>query len=157
LRCGQGVSEACSATASAGLAAAEIRTGCTAALYRAPHQAAGHERSLKMQSRNMLAVAIAGLLTLAPAAAAHRGTTPESRACAHVAFTPQSDDMAANIRARGLTCGLARDFIRDSEGRPGDRFRGFRCASTEVENPEGLPYTRYRCTGAGDVIRWRRF
>jgi hypothetical protein len=62
----------------------------------------------------------------------------------------------AGIRATGLTCGLARDFIRDSAGRPGARFRGFACTSAAFAHADGLPYTRYRCTGAGDVIRWRR-
>lgn len=107
-----------------------------------------------MGSKMLSAVARAGLLSLPSAAIAHE---PKTRSCGQVAFTPDSDDVAANIRATGLTCGLARDFVRDSSGRPEERFRGFRCTSTEVENPEGLPYTRYRCVGAGDAIRWRRF
>jgi hypothetical protein len=35
-------------------------------------------------------------------------------------------------------------------------LRGFACTSAAFANADGLPYTRYRCTGAGDVIRWRR-
>ena len=107
-----------------------------------------------MISKLIPAIAVAGLLAVPPAVGAHQPTT---RACGQVAFTPNSDDVAARIRATGLTCGLARDFVRDSKGRPGDRFRGFRCTRSAVENPEGLPYTRYRCVGDGDVIRWRRF
>ena len=91
--------------------------------------------------------------TLVATASAGSGTT---RKCASVPFTPNSDDVAADIRATGLTCGLARDFVLDSNGRPGKRFRGFTCTSASVETGQ-LPYTRYRCTGAGDVIRWRRF
>ncbi len=104
--------------------------------------------------KTVTAIVVAGLLGLPTAAMAHE---PKTRSCGQIGFTPNSEDMAAKIRATGLTCGLARDFVRDSEGRPVERFRGLRCASTDVENPEGLPYTRYRCVGDGDVIRWRRF
>ncbi len=104
--------------------------------------------------RTVTALVVAGLLGVPTAAIAHE---PKSRSCGQIGFTANSDDMAAKIRATGLTCGLARDFVRDSEGRPGAHFRGFRCRSAEVDNPEGLPYTRYRCVGEGDVIRWLRF
>ncbi len=107
-----------------------------------------------MGSKMISVVVLAGLLGLPSAAMAHE---PKTRSCGQVAFTPNSDDLAANIRATGLTCGLARDFVRDSQGRPGERFLGFRCRSTEVPNPEGLPYARYRCVGEGDVIRRRRY
>ena len=100
------------------------------------------------------AIALIGLLGLPAGASAHEVKT---RACGQVALTPDSEDLAANIRATGLTCGLARDFVRDSEGRPDASFRGFRCRDTAVANPDGLPYVRYRCVGAGDVIRWRRY
>lgn len=110
-----------------------------------------------MKIRSSLAIAVVGLLTLSPGAPAHQRPEPSARACGQVGFAPNSDDVAARIQARGLTCGLARDFVRDSNGRPGARFRGFRCKSTDVKNPQGLPYSRYRCTGADDVIRWRRY
>ena len=107
-----------------------------------------------MTPRIMCAVVVVALLAMAPSAGGHQAST---KRCANVAFTPNSDDLAANIEATGLTCGLARDFIRDSAGRPGARFRGFRCTRSSQPNPQALPYTRYRCTGAGDVIRWRRY
>ena len=90
------------------------------------------------------------------AGAAPTGSAGATKKCEQVPFTPNSDDVATNIRATGLTCGLARDFVLDSQGRPGKRFRGFRCTAAKVET-EQLPCTRYRCTGAGDVIRWRRY
>ena len=96
------------------------------------------------------------LAPAAVAAGASPATASATKKCAQVPFTPNSDDVASHIRATGLTCGLARDFIQDSNGRPGKRFRGFACTSSKVETSE-LPYTRYRCTGAGDVIRWRRY
>jgi hypothetical protein len=101
-------------------------------------------------------VSAAALALPVQAAAQDAGPQNETRRCGQIGFTPGSDDVAARIRATGLTCGLARDFVRDSEGRPGRRFRGFACASTPVEDAT-LPYRRYRCTGAGDVISWRRF
>jgi hypothetical protein len=101
-------------------------------------------------------LAAGALLAPLGAAAQPAAAGTATRACGQIGFTPGSDDVAARIRATGLTCGLARDFVRDSEGRPGARFRGLRCASTPVEAAE-LPYRRYRCTGAGDVITWRRY
>lgn len=107
-----------------------------------------------MRSTYVLWIAVAVLLALAlaPAAGGHEVVT---RNCGQIGFTPNSDDLASHIRATGLTCGLARDFVRDSKGRPRSGFRGFTC--TRVVVNADLTYTRYRCTGAGDVIRWRRF
>ena len=102
----------------------------------------------------MAIVLVAAALVLPAQAGAQQGGG-ETRRCGQIGFTPNSDDVATRIRATGLTCGLARDFVRDSEGRPGRRFRGFTCTSTAVE--DALPYRRYRCTGAGGVIRWRRY
>jgi hypothetical protein len=102
-----------------------------------------------------IAAVLAVAATMAPAALAHPAA--ETRRCGQIGFTPNSDDVAGSIRATGLTCGLARDFVRDAGGEPGDRVGGFRCTSTAVDAPAGLPYKRYRCTGAGDVIRWRKY
>ena len=101
----------------------------------------------------LVVMTVAALPLFALSSGSQAATT---KSCAQVPFTPNSDDVAGEIRATGLTCGLARDFILDSEGRPGKRFRGFRCTSTTVGGAT-LPYTSYRCTGAGDVIRWRRY
>ena len=98
----------------------------------------------------LVAAAVLVPLAGAPSAAA------ASRACKQVNFTPNSDDLATGIRASGVTCRYARDFVRDSGGRPGRRYRGFTCTRAKVED-EALPYTRYRCTRPGDLIRWRRY
>ena len=107
---------------------------------------------MKRSLAHAAAVVVAVIAAMPAAAGAH---TVPTRSCGQVGFTPNSDDAASSIRATGLTCELARDFIRDSKGRPGARFRGFACSSTAVD--AALPYRRYRCSGAGDVIRWRRF
>ena len=97
-------------------------------------------------------IALAVLVPLAGAS----GAAAATRACKQVNFTPNSDDLAGNIRVSGVSCKYARDFIRDSEGRPGKRYRGFTCTRAKVET-DALPYTRYRCTRPGDLIRWRRY
>lgn len=109
-----------------------------------------------MKSTIVIFALAAGLL-VAGTAGGTASAADSARKCGHIGFTDGSEDLAARIRASGLTCGLARDFVRDSSGRPGARFRGFRCQSTFVDVTEGLPYRRYRCTGAGDTIRWRRY
>jgi hypothetical protein len=98
-------------------------------------------------------VALGALLALAPAAPAH----PPTKRCASVPFTPASEDVAAEIRATGVSCAFARRFIRDSNGRPPRNYRGFTCARHRVQSESTLPHTRYRCTRASKTIRWKRF
>jgi hypothetical protein len=93
---------------------------------------------------------IAFALTLAGAAPAH------AKECAPVPFTPQSDDIAAEIRVAGVTCTFARRFVRDSAGRPPRSFRGFICARHRVEDAT-LAHTRYRCTRGAKLVRWNRY
>ena len=73
-----------------------------------------------------IGLVIAAALLLPGTATAATAT----KRCGRVAFTPNSEDWAADIRATGLTCGLARDFVKDSNGRPGRRSRAFTCTST---------------------------
>lgn len=103
----------------------------------------------------VMTAALAVVVMLVPPAVADGIST--TRSCASVGFTPNSDDLATNIRAQGVTCRFARKYVRDSEGQPGERFRGFTCAKVAVDAPEGLPYRRYRCQRGDDVIRWRRY
>ena len=109
---------------------------------------------MKTRSNAVLAVAIGVLLLLAPAAPA--STAPAKR-CGSVFFTPQSDDLAAAIRAVGVRCSFARKFVRDSNGRPGKSYRGFSCAKRLVDREDMLAHTRYRCTSGAKVIRWKRY
>lgn len=81
---------------------------------------------------------------------------PGFRSCADVGFTPRSDDIAVHIRARNVACADARDFVRDSEGRPGDSFRGFTCTRRVIAADE-LPHTNWRCSDGARVIRWQRY
>lgn len=80
-----------------------------------------------------------------------------SRSCEHVAFTPNSDDMAAGIRTTGVSCTFARDFIRDFDAAGTLRYRGYTCTARSVDPPDGLAHTRFRCTRGSQVISWKRY
>jgi hypothetical protein len=110
-------------------------------------------RSYRLLLPAVLAIGV--LLALAPAAPA--GSAAAAKRCGSVFFTPQSDDLAAAIRAVGVRCRFARRFVRDSKGRPGQTYRGFACVSRLVEREDSLTYTRYRCTSGSKVVRWKRF
>ncbi len=102
------------------------------------------------------AVALLLLLLLPAASPAHRA--PAARPCASVPFTPNSDDIAANVRATRMSCAAARDLIRRSEGRPPARFRGFTCTRRRVEGAAvEMPYTRVRCVKGSRRVSWDRF
>lgn len=75
------------------------------------------------------------------------------RDCGQVAFEPNTDDGAFDIRARGVDCPLAREVARAAEGRGGDRYRGpegFDCrpAGTVGE----LPSVVYECRAGGSLV-----
>ncbi len=102
-----------------------------------------------------VAAAVAAVLMLGGATA-----TPAQAAmtrCADVAFTPNSEDMAASIRTKDVSCRYARDFIRDSKGRPGSRYRGFTCERRSIEPAQGLPYQRFQCVRGAKAIHFKRF
>ena len=101
------------------------------------------------------AVALLLLLLLPAASPAHRAAA--TKRCASVPFTPNSDDIAADVRATRMSCAAARDLIRRSEGRPPARFRGFTCTRRRVESTETMPFTRVRCIKGARSVRWNRF
>ncbi len=100
----------------------------------------------------LVAVLMLGGATAAPAQAAVAMTR-----CADVPFTPNSDDVAASIRTKDVSCRYARDFIRDSKGRPGPRYRGFTCERRNIEPAQGLPYLRFQCVRGVKAIHFKRF
>ena len=105
-----------------------------------------------------MAVATTALLVLlllgpvAPASA-HHGL----KSCRHVAFTPDSDDMAAGIRKKGVRCAFARDFIRRFDSAPAERYGDYTCSWRSVDSPDSLAHTRFRCTRGTRVIFWKRY
>jgi hypothetical protein len=77
------------------------------------------------------------------------------RRCEPVAFTPNSDHGAFSIRARNVTCAVARDVARRSEGGdPRYRRAGLRCRG--VFDDAGLAQTIYRCTRPGARVTFSR-
>ncbi len=88
--------------------------------------------------------------------APHRASVhARARSCRPVAFTPNSDDMAMNIRARGVGCAYARDFIRGFDTADSLRYRGYTCTSRSVETEVSIA-ADIRCTRGTRIISWRR-
>ncbi len=108
---------------------------------------------LRLAAAAVLALLVA--LAVAAPSPAHR--TAPVKACSSVPFTPNSDDVAANVRARGVSCTYARTFIRRSNGHPPRRLRGFTCTTRRLETDAGMPFTSYRCVKGGRQMSWRRF
>ncbi len=88
---------------------------------------------------------------VAPASAHHIW-----KKCQNVAFTPNSDDVAAYIRVRRVSCSFAREFIRDFDAAPAERYAGYRCTWRSVDS-DVLPYTRFRCDRYGQTMVWHRY
>lgn len=67
------------------------------------------------------------------------------RGCGDIAFEPQTDNGAFDIRAAGVGCEVAREVARAAEDASGDySASGFDCSGTVREN--GLRTTEYTCT-----------
>jgi hypothetical protein len=103
------------------------------------------------------ALALLLLLLLVRPASAPAHAAAAAKRCASVPFTPNSDDIAANVRALNVSCRTARDLIRRSGGHPPARFRGFSCTHRRVEEGVEMPYTRVRCVKGAARVRWDRF
>ncbi len=97
----------------------------------------------------VLALVLVG--PVAPASAHHTW-----KKCQNVAFTPNSDDVAAYIRVRRVSCSHARDFIRDFDAAPAERYAGYRCTWRSVDS-DVLPYTRFRCDRGTKTMVWHRY
>ena len=80
---------------------------------------------------------------------------PPAASCGDVAYQPNTDADAFQIRAGGVSCATARRLARDAEGRPLPfRLRGFRCRGRHVDG--ALPYGRVICTRGGAAVTFRR-
>lgn len=102
--------------------------------------------------------AIVLVIALAAAGAGACGEDEPARAvtCEDVPFTPNSDDLAAEIRARGISCEDARAFIRDVDGAPGGGAQGYECTSERVD-ADTLVHTRWRCEKGEVLVTWSRY
>ncbi len=86
---------------------------------------------------------------------------PVTVSCQPVAFTPNSEDAASDIKATGLSCADAEAFVRKagqqtSSGGPASvDVDGYHCARTRsVEDP--LPQAFYECTKGSSKVTFVR-
>ena len=100
---------------------------------------------------------VTALLLVAGCGGDDGGERAKFAVCEDVPFTANSDDIAVEIRAAGVSCDEARSFVRDTDGAPGRESRGYACTSRQVEGETVLVHSVWRC-GRGDaVITWKRF
>jgi hypothetical protein len=91
-----------------------------------------------------------------------RPPAPEPESCGQVGFEENTDNVASNIEAQGVSCEDARALVEASnspdtratpDGEPFD-LNGFTCTITTTE--EGLPIARYSCTAGDATVTWER-
>lgn len=86
---------------------------------------------------------------------------PRTLDCGTVAFTPQSEDAASQIRATGLSCADAQAVVRvvgerTSAGGPAALdAEGYHCVQTGSEE-DPLPQASYECTSGSKKITFVR-
>jgi hypothetical protein len=113
---------------------------------------------LRRVSRHWRASLLVTALVIPAGCGGDSGTEPAKAAvCEDVAFTANSDDIAAEIRATGVSCAEARALVRDSDGAPGPGFRGYSCTGRQVEGETVLVHSAWRCARGDAVITWKRF
>lgn len=88
-------------------------------------------------------------------------TAAVTRDCGQVGFTPNSEDVAGDITATGVTCDEALAFVElagrrtSSGGPPSVDVEGWRCVVTyQTEDP--LPRSDYRCTRGSATVTFGR-
>jgi hypothetical protein len=113
--------------------------------------------SLRRAAALAAAVATTAMLVLvllgpvAPASAHHIW-----KKCQNVGFTPGTEDVAAYIRVRQISCSYGRDFIRDFDAAPAKRYAGYVCTWRSVDS-DVYPYTRFRCDRGTQTMVWHRY
>jgi hypothetical protein len=91
------------------------------------------------------------------------GAPPATARCQDVGFTPNSDNMAADIVARGLPCSEAEAVVRKVggplgpiNGAPQGEADGFTCRRASQDEGAGLPTATYECTRGSQRITFVR-
>jgi hypothetical protein len=107
--------------------------------------------TIPSRSAPVVAIVLAALLSAVFASTGHADDKQRAwRKCGSIAFTPNSDDGVANIRARRVPCRTARHVARASEptsvidGPSTYRAPGFTCRGRPQD--DGLPTVRWTCT-----------
>jgi hypothetical protein len=88
-------------------------------------------------------------------------TAAVTRDCATVGFTPNSEDAASSIKATGLPCAEAEDFVRIAGrrtsvgGPPQLDVEGYHCVQVRTVQ-EPLPQAFYECTNGPKKVTFVR-
>lgn len=119
--------------------------------------------------RSERAAAVAALIIMAacgdddnPSLGPAPTTTQVASECQQVAFTPDSEDVAADIRAYGLSCEEAEAVVRTAgptlsaqDGPASHEVNDFRCVRTSATQ-EPIPTATYECTSGSKRITFVR-
>ena len=92
------------------------------------------------------------LLAVAAPAGAHY-SNPGAKDCGFIVFTPQTDNGASAIMAKGISCRKARRMVK-AINRGNERPFGFRCTSRAHD--EGLAHADVRCKRGKRVVTYAR-
>jgi hypothetical protein len=75
--------------------------------------------------------------------------------CGRIGFEPQTDNVAANIRARGTSCRRARRIVRAVYNGNREPF-GYRCRS-RLHDDGGLAFRHWVCTKNEARVTWDKY
>jgi hypothetical protein len=75
--------------------------------------------------------------------------------CGRIGFEPQTDNVAANIRARGTSCRRARRIVRAVYNGNREPF-GYRCRS-RADDEGGLSFRHWVCTKNLARVTWDKY
>ena len=78
-----------------------------------------------------------------------------SASCGQIVFEPQTDNGAANIRARGTSCRRARRIVRAVYNGQRHPF-GYRCRS-RAHDGDGLFFRHWVCTKNQARVTWDKY
>jgi hypothetical protein len=96
-----------------------------------------------------------GFLVLAAAVTALFPASASAGHCGRIGFEPQTDNVAANIHARGTSCRRARRIVRAVYNGNRSPF-GYRCRS-RVRDDGGLFFRRWTCTKNDARVTWNKY
>jgi len=96
-----------------------------------------------------------GLVAAMPAQAHYRG---KGEKCKPVKFTPQSDDVAGNIRKREISCKRARRIVTIVRRRGDTTPQGWSCSHRAHDPFNGLAHTDWVCVNTGNRwLKWAQY
>ena len=98
--------------------------------------------------------ALVALVAVASVTAAFPATASAGH-CGRIGFEPQTDNVAADIHAKGTSCRRARRIVRAVYGGNRAPF-GYTCRS-RAHDEGGLFYRHWTCTKNSARVTWNKF